>query len=134
MQTIGGTEYGSTFWMPPEKVKGYKRTYSLTRSVSRAWLPEQFVSALLLIGMSVRNVVSRALIIAGGKPASVEFVWPEDQDFFNAPWRKWSSITNLSIRPSVELGGWVEPTAEDIRRVYQEQLPPTEDSGAANEG
>ncbi len=127
MQTVGSTDFGSTFWMPPEKVQGCERTFNFGRHVSRAWVPDRFVAGLHLISMSIRNIASRALVHAGRDPSGLQFSWPADPELYAAPWRRHPSITNLSMGNTVHLGDWVEPTADRIRESFKFAMGPESD-------
>jgi hypothetical protein len=84
MASIGRSEYGSTFWMPMERIAGTRHTFQLTRYTSRAWIPDQFGYSLHLIAMSVRNLVSRSMV-ASDPHSKVQFEWPSEMGTFEAP-------------------------------------------------
>ena len=119
MKTIGGTEYGSTFWMRPRKVQDFQRTFELGKQVSRAWVPEQFIFGLQLIGLSIRNVASRARIEAGVDSAKVQFQWVSEETVYDSPRRKRPSLSHLTMGQTVDLSGWEEPSEEEIRQAYR---------------
>jgi hypothetical protein len=118
-QTVGATEYGSTYWKRSRKIPGCRFTYELGNSMSCAWSPQQFALALPLIGMSIQNIVSRALVTAGDDPRTRAWVFLSDADTFDRPWRDHRSIKHISFGVTTELGGWEEPTDDEIRRVYE---------------
>ena len=75
MQLLGGSDYGSTFFIE-EYPAGDKNNIWLRRK-SRNWLPKNFVHALNLISMSIENIKSFLLIVNGIDPQEVRFSWPE---------------------------------------------------------
>jgi len=117
MQSIGGSEYGSTFWLP-RKIDGRRFTFELSRLVSCAWAPGQFAAALPLIGMTINDVAARALLVADADSTKTEFVWPADADAYEAPWRDFPSISHFDTTHHTDLGDWIEPSAEEVRGVY----------------
>ena len=119
MHTIGGSEHGSSFWMPPRKVDRFGFTFELSKNVTRAWVPREFVCALPLIGMSIGNVAGAALIESGVSPATVRFEWPSDADAYEAPWRELASIGSIGSGRTTDLHGWREPTGKDILQKYK---------------
>ena len=132
MRTIGGSEYGSTFWMPPRKIEGFKFTFELSRNVTCGWAPQQFVSALPLIGMSISNVAGRALIAAGVHPTKVRFVWPSDPEAYESPWHEYRSIRHMSFGQTTDLQGWHEPSPEDLPK--QAYGTPISEGGGGSDG
>jgi hypothetical protein len=124
MKSIGGSEYGSTFWMPPRKLEGSKFTFELSRNVSCAWVPQQFVLALPLIGMSIANIVGRAQILSGVDPTTVRFVWPADAAAFESAWTQRPTIAHISFGETTDVPGWREPSREDILRSYEANIEP----------
>lgn len=118
MKTIGACEYGSTYWERTRKIPGFRLTYELGFRMSCAWSPQQFVAALPLIGMSIQNLVSRALVVAGDDPRTRQWIRPTDADAFDRPWRDHPSITHISFGATTDVGGWKEPTADEIRITY----------------
>ena len=118
MQTVGSSEFGSTFWLKPVRAEGYQHTFHLGRHVSRAWAQAQFVGGLQLIAMSVQNIVSALRVRQGEEPSQVEFVWPSSPEAWEAPWKNRPSITEFSMGECVSFGDWTEPSREDLLRVY----------------
>jgi len=133
MQRIGGSEHGSTFWMPPRKLDGTQYTFELSRNVSCGWVPQQFVCALPLIGMSISNVAGRALIASGVAPTTVRFVWPANSEAYEAPWREFPSIRHIGFGHTTDLPGWQEPSIDDIKRVYEANATAGNENAATSE-
>jgi hypothetical protein len=134
MSFVGGAEYGSTFWMPPQRVRPHRFTFELTKSVARGWVVDQFTSALELVAMSIRNVVSRSLIIDGVARSEVpKFEWPLDPAAYVHPWERRPSISELTFGQSVDLGNWQEPAPEEIERIYQRETKGPDEEGRDEE-
>jgi hypothetical protein len=68
--------------------------------------------------MSVRNIVSALRVRQGEEPTRVEFVWPSAPDAWEAPWQNPPSITELSLGHGVSFGDWIEPSRDELLRVY----------------
>jgi hypothetical protein len=118
MKPIGGAEYGSTFWMPPRRLGGYRFTYELSKNQSCGWSPTRFTNALPLIGLSISNVASRALISAGVDPTAVRFSSMTDRSLFDAPFKDCPTISTLGFGHQTDLRNWVEPSKDEIIRRY----------------
>lgn len=121
MQTIGASDYGSTFWNATRKLPGYQRTYELGHYTSCGWNPRQFAAALPLIGMSVQNLVNRCLVSAGDDPSGLGFVQPADAEAFDRPWLNRPSIRHISFGNTTDAGEWEEPSAEEMRLFFERQ-------------
>lgn len=121
MKLVGGSEYGSTFWLGARRLEGRRHTFELSANATVGWAPQKFVFALPLIGMSISNVTSRALVLAGHNPGTVKVSWPSDMNQFDTPWQHAPSIASMAFEHRTELPGWAEPGADDILRTYARQ-------------
>lgn len=118
MNPIGRAEYGSTFWMPPRRLDDCKFTYELSKNRSSGWSPTRFTNALPLIGLSINNVASRALISAGVDPTTVKFSSLSDRTLFNLPFKEFPTIIGISFGNNTRLRNWREPSTAEILRRY----------------
>lgn len=118
MQTVGGSDFGSTFWLPARRMPGCRHTFELSTNVTMGWEPGKFVQALPLIRDSVRNITARALVYGGRDLATVKLGWPSDMNQFDAPWKHAPTIGSMASTNTTELLSWSEPTAADILRTY----------------
>ncbi len=115
---VGVAEYGSTFNLH-RRIEGTSHSFEFHERASQAWVPSQFVAGLDLVAVSVRNIVSRLLIVAGEEPVDVRFEWPEDTDAYERCWKPAPSISTVSFRSSIALDpGYKEPSHADILTWY----------------
>lgn len=94
MRSLGGSAFGSTFYVPTE-VGG--RLHRYPRRQSRNWSLPALVGGLDLLAMSVRNVVSILRIIGGDDPTQCEFQIPMDPAAFDMPLIVTGGITSSSF-------------------------------------
>jgi len=115
MQLMGGSEHGSTFFVP-ERI-GQSKMHLRLRSVSRNWLPMNLAHGLALIEMSLRNVVSFVKILNRVDPRTVQYVWPTgEEDPFWLPWSSESpGVTDIS-------GFDTSVSEKDIKAFTQEEI------------
>lgn len=124
MTPVGGSNYGSTFWLGARRLDGSRYTFELSSNVTVGWAPQKFVAALPLIGMSIRNVASRALVLARQGQDAVNLSWPSEMNQFDAPWQHAPSISSMAFEHRTELPGWKEPDGDAILRAYTRQNRP----------
>jgi hypothetical protein len=94
MRSLGGSAFGSTFYVPTQ-VDG--RLHRYPRRQSRNWSVPALVAGLELLAMSVRNVVSELRIIGGDDPAKCGFQAPSDPAVFDLPFTGTGGITSSSF-------------------------------------
>lgn len=116
MQSIGGSEFGSTFYVL-EQIGGNEKSNKSRRSrqVSVNWHAERMVLALQLISMSIRNVVSSLEILNGVKPSEVRFCRPSEDDDFDRPWEHSPGLLNMNV-------DLVLPEGESMKTTKQQLL------------
>jgi hypothetical protein len=74
-QSLGGSEFGSSFVVPTEVDGESKGQLRLSR-VYRNWNHESLIVQLQLMACSMGNVISRLRICSGVDPSAVRFKWP----------------------------------------------------------
>ena len=94
MRSLGGSAFGSTFYVPTE-VSG--RLHRYPRRQSRNWSVPALVAGLDLVAMSIRNVVSILRMVGGDEPAKCEFQVPTDPAAFALPLIGTGGITSSSF-------------------------------------
>lgn len=116
MTPVGGSDYGSTFWLGAKRrLDGRRHTFELSSNVTMGWAPQKFVVALPLISMSIRNVASCPSACRTESRCRHQS-WPGDMDQFDAPWQHAPSISSMAFEHRTELPGWTEPDGDDILR------------------
>jgi hypothetical protein len=99
MSPPSGSTFGTSFF-EVEKVGADRRNLQLCHT-SLNWHPENLISGLELLSASIKNVLTHLQIQAGKPGSEFEFVSPEDEDSFEAPWRVSISYTRIRQNPSV---------------------------------
>ncbi len=98
MQSLGGSEFGSTFYVL-ERIAGESsknRSYRSRRS-SVNWSLEGTALALQITSMSIGNVLSALRILNGTPPGAIRFTRPVEDDDFERPWREMPDTSSLTF-------------------------------------
>ncbi len=93
MVSLGGSQFGSTFYM----VEKFDKYNFRLRRYSRNWQLEHFYFGTHLLAMSLQDVIAFLLVANGENPDVVDFVWPIDFNLFKAPWRNPPLVLETSI-------------------------------------
>jgi len=117
MQRMGGSEFGSTIFVP--EFVGGSKTHFRVRRTSRNWHPENFVHGLALIAASLGNILAFLRLVNGVAPQEVRFSWPRDEEYFEAPWRRSVGVISLGLDTVVEPGHTIPLNRTQILHVYQ---------------
>jgi len=94
MREIGGSEFGTTFYVV-EKIPD-NRNFRL-REQSVNWMPEKFIAALPLISVSIGNIVNTLKTWYGGDSTKVEARFFTDEAAYDAPWKYRLSLERFAI-------------------------------------
>lgn len=117
MRSLGGSEFGSSFFIP-EKINDYKLHFRVRRH-SRNWRPENFIYGLHLISLSLQNILSFLKVVNGVDAATVEFLWPSDESHFQEPWRPVAGVMSMGM-DTVIMPEHIKPFNKDeILGVYK---------------
>lgn len=118
MQSLGGSDYGSSFFVEefPTKDKNNIRL----RNKSRNWIPENFFYALILIKMSLCNIKSFLQIVNGIDPETVKFTWPENLTDFDKHWKETPGVLSSSFDTIVKASDIKAMSKEEILAKYDE--------------
>lgn len=111
MRSLGGSNFGSTFFTPNE-VHGKLHRYP--RSQSHNWSAVALVSGLDLLAMSIQNVLSYLRITGGDDPAECTFVKPADESAFDLPFTATGGMSSMSMDLNL--------TDANIERLTKEQV------------
>jgi hypothetical protein len=95
MRTLGGSKFGSSFFVP-EQVGGPKNHFRLRRT-SRNWSPGNLLDGLALIEISMKNILSFLKAINGVDPKTLEFRWPEDPNALRSPWQAAVGVNDFNM-------------------------------------
>lgn len=88
MQTIGSSEFGTSFLLPqPVVADDQSRHHFRIRHSALNWSIEAVIQKLQLVSFSINNVVGALRCLAGAPPNTIRFLRPEDSAAFEQPWR-----------------------------------------------
>ncbi|NCT69286.1 MAG: hypothetical protein GXC76_16780 [Rhodanobacteraceae bacterium] len=113
MQLIGGSEYGSSFFIV-EKPVGGKIDFR-PRRFSRNWHPKNLFHGMHLLSLSLGNLISHLRAKAGDDIAQLKFRWPSDNQAYSSPWTYNLGVTSSNfdivleaehIKPSTKESVW----------------------------
>jgi len=119
MQTMGGSDFGSTFFIR-EKIDEDKISFR-PRRTSRNWHPLNLANGLGLLKMSLRNVLSFLLILNGEKPEQCMFKNPDNETAFNSPWAEKIGVSSFNMDTIVGKDDIDMVTKEDVLNSYYQQ-------------
>lgn len=97
MQTIAHSDFGVTYFRLETLGSGKKNRSIRSRRTSVNWNMSQVIVLIQLISMSICNLTTALKIVNGAQPGSCSFVRPEDDDFFDIPWRHAVSVKNFNM-------------------------------------
>ncbi len=122
MKILGGSEFGSSFYVPEIiygcNLKNASPNFRMT-PINVNWYADGLAYALFLIAMSLKNIKAFLKIVNGISPESVEFTRPVDLDFFDKPWEKSVGVTKASFERVVDLSNVRMPTKYEIEKHIQ---------------
>jgi hypothetical protein len=112
MQLLGGSEYGSSFFVI-EKPVGGKIDFR-PRHFSRNWHPENLFHGMQLLALSLNNVLSYLRAHGGDDVAKLKFQWPSEKSAFEAPWKYQLGVTTANFDSVLEAEHIKPSTKESI--------------------
>ena len=71
---------------------------------------------MILISMSLQNILA-ALRRFVGQVQEVRYVWPDDLESFNEPWKNLTGVIHAAMNPSIPT--LIPLTVEEIRAAYK---------------
>ena len=122
MHSLGGSDYGSTFFIS-ERV-GESRHHIRTRRMSVNWSPEALAQRLYMISMSIGNVVSAMRCMLGVDPQSVEFSRPSPLSAFDDVWSREPAMSSSGFDMIIT----IDPRSEVSRAELLAMLERDDDS------
>lgn len=114
MQSLGGSEFGSTFFI--EERIGNNKLHCRPRSVSMNWVPENIIYGIEMIATSIQNVLSFLKILNGIPPAECQFAFPVDENGFDRPWAKCCGVISSSMDTTIGVKDIQPWTKEELIR------------------
>jgi hypothetical protein len=109
MQLLGGSDYGSSFFVV-EKPVGGKIDFR-PRHFSRNWHPENLSQGMRLLALSLGNLVSYLLARGGEDVSKLKFEWPADESILDSPWKYNLGVTTSNFDTVVE-AEHIEPSTK----------------------
>jgi hypothetical protein len=100
-ELYGGSIFGTTTFTA-EKFSDQHPHHIRIKTESQNWFPQNYVAALHLIGMSIRNVLAFANAWNGGDRSTLPLAYPHDEALFQLPWKYNPQITYFSFNSTVE--------------------------------
>lgn len=100
METIGASEYGSSFYVVEKPVGG--STDIRPRNFARNWHPENLFYGLDLLAMSMTNILAFLRRRAQEDPAKIRFEILDDEQDYEAPWRHHAGVQSVNMDLVVE--------------------------------
>lgn len=117
MRSIGGSKFGSTFFVA-EPV-GTTKWHVRTRRTSVNWLPEPLAQRLALISISIANIVGALRCDLGTDPTTVSFVRPTPPDSFDEVWKRSPGVTSTSMDSSIGIEPADELSRDELRDLLE---------------
>lgn len=117
MRSLGGSKYGSTFFIA-EPV-GVSKWNLRSRRVSLNWSADALVRRLGLVSMSISNVVGALQVESGIEPGTINFVRPTPASAFDDVWNERVGIHRSSIDSVVVVRAEDELTKEELARILE---------------
>jgi len=115
MQSLGGSEFGSTFFRMESLAR--RRTHVKLRRSSRNWHPMNFAYGLKLISMSLANVIGFLRVANGVGPETVPFSWP-DEMHFKDPWATLVGAIKSEFGDAIDGSHIIDISDQDILSAY----------------
>jgi hypothetical protein len=112
--TIGGSEFGSTFFIKA-KLGADKINFGVL-SASHNWEPERLRDRIILAALSVKNLVA-ALRLRAGCSTDV-FVGPTDEGIWQSAWDGTPGVRAFRFNENIELAHIAPFSADDIKASY----------------
>jgi hypothetical protein len=116
MKSIGGSEFGTTYYIP-ESIDGVEKCNIKIISSSRNWHPEQLAARIWLMSLSMGNILSFFNILNGSSPDTQQFSW--DLEMFDTCWAYSMGATALSYNSVLESKHICPLTKQEILNRYQ---------------
>lgn len=117
MIVASNSVFGSSF-LVPEKLHD-NRNFALKRQGVN-WKPQKFITALELISMSIKNVITTLKALYGAEPTGLQFSYFENLDDYNEPW-KHEDHFKLAMNSNIEESYITPFSKEEILSVYDKR-------------
>ena len=100
MSYLGGSDFGSSFFYSAgigNEIDKRNPTHFRLKRHSLNWDPEGLSHGLNLISMSLNNILAFLKVVNGIDAESVKLIYPDNESYFEAPWRPSYSIGSSGI-------------------------------------
>ena len=130
MHLLGKSDYGSTFYTVDtfdlEAVAKSKRNFRLLKH-SQNWQLEKFYFGLHLISASLQNILTFLKIANGVESSSVEFIWPDNEEYFHEPWKTHPGVSHMSMNNIILKEHIIPYSKEEILAIYKVSIQDNEE-------
>jgi hypothetical protein len=119
MKSLGGSEFGSSFFLA-EEIKGIEIKGDpnfKTRKLSVNWNAENNAHALTLISLSIHNI--KSFLKHLNHVEEVTFLFPEELKYFEMPWKKISGVLNWSLDLNVDDTKIVKKSRKETEAIFE---------------
>jgi len=99
MHSMGGSEFGSTFFVADQLGAG--KLHFRPRRVSRNWSPQSLIDGLGLLAMSIQNATSFLRWVNGEPGEECRYDAPIEEAAFDLPWAQHCGVTSSSIDTTI---------------------------------
>lgn len=122
MRSLGGSRFGSTFFVP-ERV-GLSKHHIRMRRTSVNWTPLRLAQRLVLISMSITNVVGALRCTLGYDPKSVRFVRPDPRSTFDDVWTREPGVRTTNMDTVVRVDPDDELSKDGLLDILAKRVGP----------
>ncbi len=119
MQSLGGSTFGSTYFVKEHTITNDKLNFRPRRN-SRNWSPQNIAYGLFFISMSIQNITSWLRVYNGASQNKCTFEHPTSIDAFELPWKESVGVTHASFDLIIEAAHIKPFTQEEILNHYKE--------------
>lgn len=123
MSYLGGSDFGSSFFRSEgigNEIDKRNPTHFRLKSHSLNWDPEGLSHGLNLISMSLNNILAFLKVVNGIDAESVKLIYPDNESYFEAPWRPSYSIGFSGIHSIICEEDIIRFSKDEILRVYRQ--------------
>ena len=122
MRSMGGSEFGSTFFQR-EQLDAASKLHFSTRRTTINWSAPTLALRLELIAMSISNIVAALLIESGIPPEEKAFHRPTPPDLFDRAWDPVVGVTHIAIDNIIVVPSKQLLTKEQLRAHLESRRP-----------
>lgn len=121
MRSMGGSEFGSTFFVA-ERV-GTAKEHIRTRRTSVNWSPRALAERLFLMSMSISNIVGALRCDLGVDATSVRFERPSPLTAFDDVWMSEPGVRSTGIDAVIKIDSGAQRSREELIEMLESDQP-----------